>query len=74
MTIPDGKEVCTTHCDCQGPVNKENGGALLQPYIHEQVDTCLTVHALDISLSGQKQIKIRRNATDMVLLAISDEL
>ena len=44
---------------------------LLQPCIHEEVDTCLTVHDLDISLSGQKQIKIRRNYTDVVLLAIS---
>ena len=44
---------------------------LLQPCIHEEVDTCLTGHALDISLSGQKQIKIRRNDTDVVLLAIS---
>ena len=44
---------------------------LLQPCIHEEVDNCLTVHALDISLSGQKQIKIRRNDTDVVLLAIS---
>ena len=44
---------------------------LLQPCIHEEVDTCLTVHDLDISLSDQKQIKIRRNYTDVVLLAIS---
>ena len=44
---------------------------LLKPCIHEEVDTCLTVHASDVSLSGQKQITIGRNDTDVVLLAIS---
>ena len=44
---------------------------LLQPCVPEVVDNCLTVHDLDISLSGQKQIKIRRNDIDVVLLAIS---
>ena len=27
MTIPDGKEVYTMHCDCHGPVDKQNGAA-----------------------------------------------
>ena len=71
MTIPDGKVVYTMHCDCHGPATNRLEVPLLQPCIHEEVDTCLTVHDLDISLSGQKQIKIRRNDTDMVLLAIS---
>ena len=45
--------------------------SLLQPCIREEVDKCLTVHALDISLSGKQQIKIGSNDTDVVLLAIS---
>ena len=43
---------------------------LLHPRIHEEVDTRLTVHALDVSLSGHKEIKIRSNDTDVVHLAI----
>lgn len=47
------------HYDCHGPVNKQNGAASLT-----------ILHALDTSLSGHKQMKIRRNDTDAVLLAI----
>ena len=70
LTIPDGKEVYTMHCDCVLST-KRMELPLQQPCIHEKVDTRLTVHALDISLSGHKQIKIRSNDTDVVLLAIS---
>ena len=68
LTIPDGKEVYTMHCDCVLSTNRIEL-PLQQPCIHE--DTRLAVHALDISLSGHKQIKIRSNDTDVVLLAIS---
>ena len=58
------------HCDCVLSTNRMEL-PLQQPCIHEEVDTRLTVHAIDISLSGHKEIKIRSNDTDVVLLAIS---
>ena len=76
MTNPDGKEVYTVSIPCIVPVTVLSTNRmevpLLQPCVNEEVDNCLTVHDLDTSLSGQiKQIKIRRNDTDVVLLAIS---
>ena len=73
MTITDGKEVYTRHSFVTVTVLSTNRMELplLQPYIHEEVDTCLTVPALDASFSGHKQIKIRSNDTDVVLLVIS---
>ena len=43
----------------------------LQPCIHEEADTRLMVHALDVSLSGHKHIKIRSYDTDVIVSAIS---
>ena len=72
MTITDGKEVYTRHSFVTVTVlSNRMELPLLQPYIHEEVDTCLTVPALDASFSGHKQIKIRSNDTDVVLLVIS---
>ena len=68
MTISDGKEVYTMHCDCVLSTNRMEL-PLQQPCIHKEVDTCSTVHALDTctSLSGHKQIKIRSNDTDVII-------
>ena len=71
LTIPDGKEIYSTHGD--GVLSTTNRMELpaLQPCIHEEADTRLMVHALDASLSGHKRIKIRSNDTDVLVLAIS---
>ena len=71
LTIPDGKEIYSTHGD--GVLSTTNRMELpaLQPCIHEEADTRLMVHALDASLSGPKRIKIRSNDTDVLVLAIT---
>ena len=71
MTIPDGKEIYTTHGD--GVLSTTNRMELpvLQPCIHEEADTRIMVHVLDASLSGHKRIKIKSNDTDVIVLAIS---
>lgn len=71
MTIPDGKEIYTTHGD--GVLSTTNRMELpvLQPCIHEEADTRIMVHVLDASLSGHKRIKIRSNDTYVIVLAIS---
>ena len=52
---------------CLCPVNKQNGAGSLKT-LHPR--TGRHSHALDRSLSGHKQLKIRSNDTDVVLLAI----
>ena len=43
----------------------------LLPCKHEEADSWMMIHALDASLHGHQQIKIRRNDTDVVVLAVS---
>lgn len=71
MTIPDGKEIVTTHGDAVLSTANRREMLVLSPCTHEEADTRLMVHALDACLSGHRRIKIRTNDTDVVVLAIS---
>ena len=71
LTIPDGKEIYTTHGDGVLSTTNRTELPVLQPCIHEEADTRIMVHVLDASLSGHKRIKIRSNDTDVIVLAIS---
>ena len=71
LTIPDGKEIYTTHGEhVLSSANRVEMNTL-EPCSHEEADTRLMVHALDATLCGHRRIQIRSNDTDVVVLAIS---
>ena len=67
--------VSSKHCDCHGPVNKQNGAAS-PTTLHPSLDSpCIRYKLLSL-----KRIKIRSNDTDVPfpwpfqLLTLGDEL
>lgn len=70
LEVPEGKEIYTTHGESVLSATKRTDLGVLAPCTHEEADTRLMVHALDAS-RGHQRVRIRRNDTDVVVLAIS---
>lgn len=71
LTIPDGKEIYSTHgAHVLSSANRVEMNTL-EPCSHEEADTRIIVHALDVGLRGNRRIQIKSNDTVVVVLAIS---
>ena len=72
LTIPDGKEIYTTHGDNVLRLScTQRDVDYLVPCSHEEADTRLIVCARDATLNRHHQILIKSNDTDVVVLAVS---
>ena len=71
LDVREGKEIYTTYGEGVLSTTKRMDLGVLAPCTHEEADTRLMVHALDATSRGHRQLRIRINDTDVVVLAIS---
>ena len=71
MEVPKGENIFSTCGEGVLTINERTDISLLAPCTHEEADTRLIVHVLDVASRGQRRIRIRSNDTDVVALAIS---
>ncbi len=70
LKIPEGKKVFSTHGESVLSSDDTVDVSALEHCSHAEANKRMMIHVVDASLHGYRQIKIRSNDTDVVVLAV----